>query len=62
MDDVAHSANQTPDPLDADALFSQVYGRLKAMAGKRLSHGPRDTLDTTALVHDLICASAVIAS
>lgn len=53
MDDVAHSANQTPDPLDADALFSQVYGRLKAMAGKRLSHGPRDTLDTTALVHDL---------
>lgn len=36
-----------------DALFAQVYGRLKAMAGQRIALGARGTLDTTALVHDL---------
>jgi RNA polymerase sigma factor (TIGR02999 family) len=47
-----------PDPTAAvprgtDALFTEVYDRLKAMAGKRLAQGARGTLDTTALVHDL---------
>lgn len=36
-----------------DALFTEVYDRLKAMAGRRLARGARGTLDTTALVHDL---------
>lgn len=36
-----------------DALFATVYDRLKAMAGRRLAAGPRGTLDTTALVHEL---------
>ena len=40
-------------PASADAMFSQVYDRLKAMAGRRLAMGPRGTLDTTVLVHDL---------
>jgi RNA polymerase sigma factor (TIGR02999 family) len=40
-------------PATADAMFSQVYDRLKAMAGRRLAMGPRGTLDTTVLVHDL---------
>jgi len=39
---------------DADALFAEVYQRLKAMAGRRLAARGRDvTLDTTALVHEL---------
>lgn len=41
-------------PRSGDALFSEVYSRLKAMAGRQLAHGRRDaTLDTTALVHEL---------
>jgi RNA polymerase sigma factor (TIGR02999 family) len=40
-------------PLGADALFDAVYQRLKAMASRQLSHHQRDTLDTTALVHEL---------
>lgn len=40
-------------PFATDALFAEVYERLKAMAGRRLAHGARGTLDTTALVHDL---------
>jgi RNA polymerase sigma factor (TIGR02999 family) len=36
-----------------DALFSEVYDRLKAMASRQLSRGARDTLDTTGLVHEL---------
>ena len=36
-----------------DALFSEVYDRLKAMAGKRLSSQPGHSLQTTALVHEL---------
>jgi RNA polymerase sigma factor (TIGR02999 family) len=39
-------------PQGADALFDTVYARLKAMAGRQLA-GARDTLDTTALVHEL---------
>lgn len=53
MDDAAPSTSPAPVPLETDALFAEVYDRLKAMAGKRLSQGPRGTLDTTALVHDL---------
>jgi RNA polymerase sigma factor (TIGR02999 family) len=53
MDDVAQPANQASVAMETDALFTEVYDRLKAMAGKRLSQGARGTLDTTALVHDL---------
>ncbi len=53
MDDAAQPANPATIPLDTDTLFSQVYDRLKGMAGKRLSGGVHGTLDTTALVHDL---------
>ena len=38
----------------SDLLFSEVYERLKLMAGKRLAAGGRSpTLDTTVLVHEL---------
>ena len=47
MDPVAHSSAESDRPQSADALFEQVYDRLKAMAGKRLSQGSRGTLDTT---------------
>ena len=40
-------------PAGTDALFVEVYARLKAMAGRRLDAQPRGTLDTTALVHEL---------
>ncbi len=40
-------------PLGADAMFTQVYDRLKAMAGRRLAMGARGTLETTVLVHEL---------
>jgi RNA polymerase sigma factor (TIGR02999 family) len=39
--------------LETDALFAQVYDRLKAMAGRRLAGHARGTLDTTAVVHEL---------
>lgn len=42
-----------PTPRSADDLFSEVYDRLKAMAGKRLSSQPGHSLQTTALVHEL---------
>jgi len=53
MQDVAKPAEQVSTPLETDALFGAVYGRLKAMAGKQLRSGARGTLDTTGLVHDL---------
>ena len=43
-------------PVDADTtnvLFAQVYARLKAMASRRVAASSGDTLDTTALVHEL---------
>jgi len=45
----------TPPGADAsvDALFDAVYDRLKAMASRQLARGARNTLDTTALVHEL---------
>jgi RNA polymerase sigma factor (TIGR02999 family) len=53
--------NPTPNTLGSDAavhstnaLFAEVYERLKAMAGKRLAQNRvGSTLDTTALVHEL---------
>lgn len=39
--------------LGSDRLFTEVYARLKAMAGRRLGGGQADTLNTTALVHEL---------
>lgn len=46
-------AGNVAAPMAADVLFAQVYDRLKAMAGRRLAARPHDTLDTTALVHEL---------
>ena len=44
-----------PPAQSADALFDAVYARLKAMAGRQLVRSPaQTTLDTTALVHELI--------
>jgi len=39
--------------LNADEMFTVVYDRLKAFAGRRLSRNDRGTLDTTAVVHEL---------
>ncbi|MBN8480829.1 MAG: sigma-70 family RNA polymerase sigma factor [Xanthomonadales bacterium] len=46
----------TPPPApaaDPDALFAEVYRRLKAMASRQLAGHERGTLDTTAVVHEL---------
>jgi RNA polymerase sigma factor (TIGR02999 family) len=41
-------------PQSVDAMFNDVYDRLKAMAGHQLAlRRPGATLDTTALVHDV---------
>jgi RNA polymerase sigma factor (TIGR02999 family) len=42
-----------PAPIPTDALFDQVYTRLKSMVGKRFRQPPGSTLQTTALVHEL---------
>jgi len=52
MKETAHTAS-TATPQGADALFDAVYQRLKAMAGHQLAQQRRDTLNTTALVHEL---------
>jgi len=44
--------DEGPTGLDTDELFSQVYDRLKSMAGRQLGAGLH-TLDATALVHEL---------
>lgn len=44
--------SDTSPPLTADALFGQVYERLKAIAGRQLASTPQ-TLDATTLVHEL---------
>lgn len=47
-------ANPAEAQARPDALFAEVYDRLKALAGSRLARGaPQETLDTTALVHEL---------
>lgn len=51
---MAGEAGQTRAGSTADALFTEVYERLKAMASRRLAGGRRDgMLDTTELVHEL---------
>ncbi len=46
--------SQMPAGCSADALFVEVYDRLKAMASRRLAGQRRNgTLDTTELVHEL---------
>lgn len=47
------SAPESAAPRGADVLFDAVYQRLKAMAGRQLASRAHDTLDTTALVHEL---------
>ena len=45
---------QQDAPQSSDALFAEVYQRLKAMAARNLSSiGRSTTLDTTVLVHEL---------
>lgn len=45
---------ETAEGTGADPLFVQVYERLKQMASLRLARAtPHETLDTTALVHEL---------
>lgn len=51
---MADEAQQTRGGSTTDALFTEVYDRLKAMASRRLAGGRRNgTLDTTELVHEL---------
>ena len=41
------------DALSSDALFAQVYERLKGMASNQLARSSDATLNTTGLVHEL---------
>ena len=48
------AGSEISDGCSADALFVEVYDRLKAMASRRLAGQRRNgTLDTTELVHEL---------
>ena len=47
-----HARNDLPGQ-SADALFIEVYHRLKAMASRQRGRAVGATLDTTALVHEL---------
>ncbi len=54
---MSQSASDPPrsaaaDP-GADALFVEVYDRLKTMASRELARSDGATLNTTALVHEL---------
>ncbi len=40
-------------PISQTALFEQLYDRLKGLASNQLARDARNTLDTTALVHEL---------
>ncbi len=44
---------ETDAAVEAAAGFEKVYDRLKAMASRQLGRGGRNTLDTTALVHEV---------
>lgn len=47
-------SSQIPAGSSTDALFDEVYARLKAMASRQLARQRRSpTLDTTELVHEL---------
>jgi len=48
--------DQTPPPAgpqSSDALFSEVYDRLKAIAGRQRLRKAQNTLSTTEIVHEL---------
>ena len=45
-------ASDAPEPKPPAISFEAVYDRLKAMASRQLGRGCRNTLDTTALVHE----------
>ena len=47
------AADATGASGNVDAVFAEVYSRLKLLARRRLGRGARHTLDTTALVHEL---------
>ena len=54
MTEEATTTGRDAAPIESDQLFTAVYDRLKAMAGKRLAIGGRAaTLDTTEVVHEL---------
>lgn len=54
MPDTESSTAHTPrSGTPVDALFGEVYDRLKRLASSQLARGARGTLDTTALVHEL---------
>lgn len=47
------TSSSAPAGTAADALFVEVYERLKAMASRELARSDGATLNTTALVHEL---------
>ena len=53
MADDTGSSTAPAHGMDTDALFATVYARLKAIAGRRLASSSGETLQTTALVHEL---------
>ena len=54
MDAESASPVEASSPRTPDELFAQVYARLKAMASRQRRGGASaDTLNTTALVHEL---------
>lgn len=53
MTDRPAEAPADDEVSEGDVRFEQVYERLKAMASRRLAAGSQNTLETTALVHEL---------
>lgn len=53
MAEPAPPAPSLPAEMAADALFVEVYDRLKTMASRELARSDGATLNTTALVHEL---------
>jgi RNA polymerase sigma factor (TIGR02999 family) len=47
------TATDASSGMLSQALFGEVYDRLKQLASRQLARGGRGTLDTTALVHEL---------
>lgn len=53
MPEPVQPAVETACGAPAAVSFDLVYDRLKALASRQLAHGARNTLDTTALVHEV---------
>ena len=53
MPEIDEPASDSASASYVDAKFTEVYERLKKLASRQLSAGSRNTLDTTALVHEL---------